>query len=344
MLKCIHRKKMRAKSLKGRMKDHFLPHVGNDYHPHVFHMKRVIGYSAFFVLIKIALIGYAVGLPFAAYTAPDILTAQANKILALTNDHRKMNGLTELVRADALDRSASARTLDMANKGYFSHNGPEGHTFAYFMKMTDGRYVTGGENLAEGFQTAEEIVDAWEKSPTHEANLIDPNFKESGVGISEGEYNGHPTIFVTEHFGVPLSVITNLTDTQSTKTVTKYQSNTLSEVAASPSLQELEKQTTSSTAVAGISESIKIENEPSISLTNAELIKSNPWHAYLFAKSWFSGTINVFSTAGWIYIGCFIFLAFALILSLSIEFRKHHPQAVLKAVGMITLLVVLWRW
>jgi len=359
------KKKAHAKTVRESLKHHFIPHEGNNYHPHIFHSKRTIFYSFFFIAIKVFVIGYAALLPIQAYMAPDVLTAQANKILALTNDVRAKDGLHALDRAALLDRSAEARASDMAENGYFSHTGPNGHTLGYFMKLTDHRYVNTGENLALGFLTAEEVVDAWVKSPSHYANLVDADFKEFGIGIGEGMYEGGATIFIAEHFGDPISLETQAraapeTDTKETPRValsqqqaqkTVYTPTPTTSVEGSltdsnippsaPAVVEIAQVATATGIVAGASNS---ESSSADEWTNAGSTMSSPLEKYVHAKSWFAGFFTVFSVSRWVYMAFLTFFAAALMLSLAIEFRKHHPHAVMKAVGLIGLLVVLWRF
>jgi uncharacterized protein YkwD len=41
-----------------------------------------------------------------------------------------------------------------------------------------------GENLAEGYHTADEVVNAWMASPEHKANILKPDFTTMGIGIA----------------------------------------------------------------------------------------------------------------------------------------------------------------
>jgi len=360
------KKKAHTKTVRASLKHHFIPHKGNNYHPHIFHSKRAIFYSVFFIAIKVFVVGYAVFLPSQAYMAPDVLTAQASRILALTNDLRTEKGLHTLMRATPLDTSASARTLDMVEKGYFSHTGPDGHTLSYFMKLTGHKYITAGENLALGFKTADEVVDAWVKSPTHYENLIDPNFKEFGIGIGEGAYNGADTIFIAEHFGEPISseaTSTPVATTTGTKeasrvalaprqaqivvpipTLTPPVSGSLADSSIPSStlaMDEIVQASTATGIVAGVSD----RESPFVDeWTNDGTNVSSPWEKYAHAKSWFAGFFTVFSVSHWVYMAFLFFFVAALMLSLAIEFRKHHPHAVMKAAGLIGLLFVLWKF
>lgn len=378
MTKSRLKKKGHARTVRESLKHHFVPHAENNYHPQIFHSKRAIFYSLFFIAIKAFVIGFSVFLPFEAYMASDVLTAQANKILALTNDVRVKEGIPTLDRVVLLDQTASARALDMAENGYFSHAGPDGHTFAYFMKATNHRYVTSGENLAMGFQTANEVVDAWIKSPGHYENLIEPEFKEFGIGISEGVYDGASTIFIAEHFGDLISLqkesVPTTTDTgakeyvqvasapqQTPTTVTatmviplkeapSVSPTALTQVAdALPTIVSstpivIETHGGSTGTVLGVAAIDTSDHEPPPIRHTINAGIASPLVRYSQAKSWFSGFTTVFSVSSWVYAAFLIFFAAALAFSLMLEFRKHHPHAIARAVGMIGLLFVLWKF
>ena len=38
-------------------------------------------------------------------------------------------------------------------------------------------WTTGGENIAAGYPTAEEVVAAWMSSPGHRANILNANYR-----------------------------------------------------------------------------------------------------------------------------------------------------------------------
>src|SRR5512133_226901 len=99
-------------SIKHALKHHFIPHKGNNYHPHVLHLKRAIFYGSFLTAIKAFAIAFAVLLPTEAFLAPDVLAAQGQKIIELTNSVRREQGLTELDKNAVLIRSATMKAED----------------------------------------------------------------------------------------------------------------------------------------------------------------------------------------------------------------------------------------
>lgn len=193
-------------SLKHSLKQHFIPHEGNNYHPHALHTKRTVLYGGLLIAIKVFVVAFAVVLPTEAFLAPDVLSAQTQRIIALTNQLRNEQGLPLLDTNGLLTTSAGLKAEDMNAKQYFSHTSPEGHKLSYFLGKAGYKYSTAGENLAVGFSDASDVVDAWMKSPKHYSNLVDTDFKQFGLGLVAGEFEGKPTVFVAQHFGSPSAV------------------------------------------------------------------------------------------------------------------------------------------
>src|SRR3989338_1787608 len=183
------------------LKNYFVPHAGNNFQPHVVRTKRTILYSALFIGLKLLLLVVALSIPSEVYQHPDILGEQYKTIIELTNNIRVKNQRDPLTVAVKLNQSADAKAADMARYGYFSHTGPNGRGLDYFLKQAGYRYSVAGENLAIGFSDALLVMKAWERSPIHYNILVDEDFKEVGVGLMSGKYQGEPTIYIAEHFG-----------------------------------------------------------------------------------------------------------------------------------------------
>lgn len=118
------------------------------------------------------------------------LTGYEEQVLALTNQVRKDAGLPPCAGNDSnLNRSARAKSEDMANRNYFSHTSPVyGDPFA-MMRNFGVTYQSAGENIAKGQKTPQDVVDAWMNSPGHRANIMNKNYTHLGVGylVKNGE-------------------------------------------------------------------------------------------------------------------------------------------------------------
>lgn len=187
--------------------DHFLPHARNNYRPHFLANRALALYSLFLVAIKVSVIALSIITPV-SYVDASAITK--DNILKLTNASRQEFGINLLEWNEELAKAAQAKADDMLNKGYFSHTSPDGRLPWDFINMYNYNYLTAGENLAEGFLEAESAEEAWMNSPGHRANILNSNFQEIGVGISEGLYMNKRTIFVVQMFGSPISQSTNI--------------------------------------------------------------------------------------------------------------------------------------
>jgi len=189
--------------MKQTLKHFFIPHQGNNYHPHILHTKRAIFYSGVFLLMKVIVVGFVLLLPLQVFMLPDVLVEQQKQIVSLTNDLRAREGLPPLQTETKLYDSAQMKVEDMTANEYFEHTSPDGKGLSYFLKSVEYDYRVAGENLGMGFADAADLVQAWIDSPTHYANLVDSDYLEFGVGLESGEYGGQPTVYVAQHFGLP---------------------------------------------------------------------------------------------------------------------------------------------
>lgn len=127
----------------------------------------------------------------------------ASMLLNLTNRERIEVNIEELKINPLLELAAQMKADDMAERGYFSHNTPEGKTPWYWMDIVGYEYSYAGENLAVNFKDSEEIHTAWKKSRGHFLNIINPKYSEMGIATSTGTYKGREAVFVVQMFGAP---------------------------------------------------------------------------------------------------------------------------------------------
>ncbi len=197
---CMKKKIAKRKTLAQHAKDHFIPHKGNGYHPHVLKHHVLLGYSAIIVLLKVLVIAVAVVYPhidlFAGAITPE-------NIVNLTNQARVAVGLPALHVNAKLASSAQAKAEDMLQNQYFAHTSPSGVSPWYWIGRSGYSYIKSGENLAVHFAQAEDVEAGWIASPGHKKQIMDPDFVDVGVGVVQGTFEDVPTYFVAEHFGEP---------------------------------------------------------------------------------------------------------------------------------------------
>jgi uncharacterized protein YkwD len=74
----------------------------------------------------------------------------------------------------------------MAQKNYFEHVDPAGHSPADRVRATGYQEKLVGENIAYGPKTVDEVVQGWLDSPGHCENIMDPRFVEMGLALAPG--------------------------------------------------------------------------------------------------------------------------------------------------------------
>lgn len=113
----------------------------------------------------------------------------ANEVVRLVNRLRAAHGHGPLRKAPRLRRSALSRAGYLERRHVFSHAG----WFAAIRRTGYVRWKSShvGENIAEGFDTAEAVVAAWMASPPHRENILRPTFKAIGVGRVDDTWVQH---------------------------------------------------------------------------------------------------------------------------------------------------------
>ena len=119
---------------------------------------------------------------------PKTCETAENKMLELVNLERTTRGFDPLTMDEKLRAVARSHSADMFQRGYFSHNTPEGQTPFARMDKAGIIYLEAGENLA----LAPDVDIAHTglmNSPGHKANILNPDFTKVGIGcLSGGTY------------------------------------------------------------------------------------------------------------------------------------------------------------
>lgn len=129
-----------------------------------------------------------------AATTPAALTSTNGTPSTGVTGDVSFQGLLNDVRADAgsnpvtynalLDVAAQDHADDMLENNYFSHTGLNGSGIGDRVTATGYNWRTVGENIAAGFSSEQSVLNAWVGSPGHQANNINPNFEEFGLGYA----------------------------------------------------------------------------------------------------------------------------------------------------------------
>jgi len=139
---------------------------------------------------------------------PSVRLARA--AVCLINQRRIAHGIRRLRLNHRLSRAAVWHSHDMVRRQYFSHTSGRGRDVVD--RLYKSRYLKGsrtwmvGENLAWGSGvkgSPREIVRAWMHSGGHRHNMLNPRFREIGIGVRKGSpvRVGLPAATYTTTFG-----------------------------------------------------------------------------------------------------------------------------------------------
>ncbi|MFH1286983.1 MAG: CAP domain-containing protein [Candidatus Magasanikbacteria bacterium] len=360
------------------IRHYFIPQHENDYKPHLLHPKRTYFYGAFFVTVKVLVVGMILLLPNIAFLSDDTLAIQEREVIKLTNDIRADVGVPLLAEEEKLHSSALARATSMRDDSYFSHIGPEGQSLHVFLKGAGYEYSVAGENLAVGFFDMKKLVQAWENSPTHYDNLIDTEFNDVGIGMRSGIMNGEPVLYVAGHFGSKGSVAVQKVEkpfidiSKSYVSWREQEGGTLFSVSVE-SLQPvdgmiaqvhgqkilLEEKSGTFEGSMFVDKSpeelfeviippvVRIMKDGSLHHVNIAWKEVRPpvtslLSKYVYGKDMLVGTGEfVLVLARILYIACFVVFLVTLLLTIFIEIKKQHPHIIGKTALLVLLLATL---
>ncbi|MCR9198103.1 MAG: CAP domain-containing protein [Planctomycetaceae bacterium] len=117
----------------------------------------------------------------ASISAPDDFVTE---VVRLTNVIRAENGLPPVTLDAELQSAASDHSADMAFRDFFGHVNLEGQQPWDRALEAGYDYQTIGENIAAGQLTPAEVVQAWYDSASHRENILNPAFREIGIGYT----------------------------------------------------------------------------------------------------------------------------------------------------------------
>ena len=128
--------------------------------------------------------------------------AMRNAVVCLINAQRVARHLPALHAQSRLDRSAQGWTNQMVSREQFSH----GSDFSARITASGFDWSSAAENIATGFATPLEVVNAWMASTGHCQNILSPTYSDVGTGVSSRSVKGSasgPATW-TQDFGLPM--------------------------------------------------------------------------------------------------------------------------------------------
>ena len=125
---------------------------------------------------------------------------------------RRAGRVPLLRHSEELSTAAEAHAATLGRSGTFGHHAPGERAFSTrlqrFYPARGMRYWATGENIfwAHTAVSPEQIIRAWLASPPHRLNLLDPTWREVGIGAlrvqdAPGVYGGGDVTLVVIEFG-----------------------------------------------------------------------------------------------------------------------------------------------
>jgi hypothetical protein len=307
-------------------KKYFIPHTENEFKPHFLRHESMM---LFFTLVIIVELGFLVQV-FIVFDKTNFLASVLPGVLTtMTNEERAQNNVPPLTQNDLLTKAANLKAQDMATYGYFAHTSPQGKTPWYWFDQVGYSYIMAGENLAVNFFESSDVAQAWMDSPTHRANVVKKDYREIGIGVANGVYEGKNTVFVAELFGTSIEnvPVTPLKEIKNTTTPTPVKVKT-------PAVNS----TVTSPVVAVIPIATQILGEAT--KTTIAQAKNNETLSYIrsFIQKVLTSPRQYLT---YVYGGIAILILLALLLALFVKSEIRHPAIMLRGLALVTVIVLL---
>ncbi len=81
----------------------------------------------------------------------------------------------------ALANAAQRHSQDMADRGFFDHQGSDGSHASQRITASGYAWSSWGENIAVGQRSAEAVIQAWMQSEGHCRNIMAPRYQDMGL-------------------------------------------------------------------------------------------------------------------------------------------------------------------
>ncbi|SMC26743.1 Uncharacterized conserved protein YkwD, contains CAP (CSP/antigen 5/PR1) domain [Desulfacinum hydrothermale DSM 13146] len=121
-----------------------------------------------------------------------------SELARLVNRVRSYYGLKPLTYSKTLSRAAEGHCLDMARHHFVSHTGTGGTTPWHRIRRAGYPARRYGENVAAGIPGPKQVVEAWLQSPSHRKVLLNPKYREMGIGYVASPQSPHKHYWVLE--------------------------------------------------------------------------------------------------------------------------------------------------
>lgn len=111
------------------------------------------------------------------------MRSYVNAVASLVNAERAKAGVKALSISPALNEAAAKRAAELTQE--YSHTRPDGRDCLTVLNDNGIPWLDAGENIADGWTTPEEVMNAWMQSEGHKANILLKDYSYIGIGVAE---------------------------------------------------------------------------------------------------------------------------------------------------------------
>ncbi len=132
--------------------------------------------------------------PFATGPRAEFRPDFAQAVLEAVNRIRIENDLQHLAIAPEAVRVARRHTADLVRRNALSHLSPGGEDVDRRLESEGVEWLYAGENIARnrGFDDpVAEAIRGWLASPEHRANILQPQYRETGIAVARSPQTGY---------------------------------------------------------------------------------------------------------------------------------------------------------
>lgn len=131
-------------------------------------------------------------------------TINPSDIVLFINDERMKTGASPLRENAVLTRAAKMRADVILRHQNFSHQDPYEHIqLDTVLPMVQYPFRYASENIGMGDSSARAFVNGFMNSPSHKANLLNPELQETGVALVTGAYKQYWVNIAVQLFAIP---------------------------------------------------------------------------------------------------------------------------------------------
>jgi uncharacterized protein YkwD len=116
------------------------------------------------------------------------------EVMNEVNNYRNSIGLAKLSRLNLVSKEAETHSYYMLEKETLSH---DNFTIRTQNLMNKAAAISIAENVAYGYQTAEELLNGWLNSPEHRRKIEENRYTDFGISA---KFNTNGNYYVTQIF------------------------------------------------------------------------------------------------------------------------------------------------